>query len=55
MDASSEVIGEITMLNTLKHYKVRCGTDLFISDHYSIIIVVSRTSLTSATVLFEVV
>lgn len=25
VDASSEVIGEVTMLNTLKHYKVRCG------------------------------
>lgn len=23
VDASSEVIGEVTMLNTLKHYKVR--------------------------------
>lgn len=25
VDASSEVIGEVTMLNTLKHYKVRHG------------------------------
>lgn len=25
VDASSEVIGEVTMLNTLKHYKVRNG------------------------------
>lgn len=26
VDASSEVIGEVTMLNTLKHYKVRNGS-----------------------------
>lgn len=26
VDASSEVIGEVTMLNTLKHYKVRRGS-----------------------------
>lgn len=25
VDASSEVLGEVTMLNTLKHYKVRGG------------------------------
>lgn len=52
VDASSEVIREITMLNTLKHYKVRCGISLF---SFLIIIVFSRTTLTSATVVFDVV
>ncbi len=35
VDASSEVIGEVTMLNTLKHYKVRNGRAVFKEECFS--------------------